>query len=49
MAGKFEGLNDEQWDKLENLLPEEPEKRGKGMPHVPFRNVLNTICINNWM
>ena len=43
MPGKFEGLSDEQWKLLEPLLPPEPEKRGKGMPHGDWRKVLNTI------
>ena len=43
MAGRFEGLNDGQWAVLEHLLPPEPEKRKRGMPHASFRCVLNTI------
>ena len=43
MAGRFEGLSDAQWAFLEPLLPPEPPKRGKGMPHAPFRCVLNSI------
>ena len=42
-AGKFNGISDEQWELLKGLMPEEKEKRGKGMPHAPFRNILNTI------
>jgi hypothetical protein len=42
MAGRFEGLSDLEWKLFEDLLPQSPEKRGRGMPHVPFRKVLNT-------
>ena len=42
MAGRFEGLSDLEWKLFEDLLPQPPEKRGRGMPHVPFRKVLNT-------
>lgn len=42
MAGRFEGLSDLEWQLFEDLFPT-PEKRGKGMPHVPFRYVLNTL------
>jgi hypothetical protein len=31
-----------EWKLFEDLFPE-PEKRGKGMPHSPFRFVLNTL------
>ena len=43
MPGAFEGVTDEQWMVLEKLLPPAPEKRGRGMPPAPFRNVLNSI------
>ena len=43
MPGKFKGLTDVQWEMLRPLLPGEPEKRGKGMPHGDWRKVLNTI------
>lgn len=43
MAGRFEGLSDEMWFVLEKILPPPPQKRGKGMPHAPFRCVLNSI------
>lgn len=43
MSGRFVGLNDDQWMVLEALLPPPPKKRGKGMPHVPFRCILNSI------
>ena len=43
MAGRFEGVSDLECKLFEDVLPKEPEKRGKGMPHVPFRAVLNTL------
>ena len=43
MAGRFEGISDTQWEILERLLPPEPNKRGRGMPHTPFRCVMNSI------
>jgi transposase len=42
MAGRFEGLSDLEWKLFEDLLPQPSEKRGRGMPHVPFCKVLNT-------
>ncbi|WP_199192514.1 hypothetical protein [Chlorogloea sp. CCALA 695] len=42
MAGRFEGLSDLEWKLFEELLPQPSEKRGRGMPHSPFRKVLNT-------
>ena len=43
MAGRFEGMSDGAWDIFKNLLPPEPLRRGRGMPHAPFRCVLNSI------
>ena len=43
MAGRFEGVSDDQWDMFEALLPKPSAKRGRGMPHAPFRCVLNSI------
>jgi len=43
MSGRFEGLSDAEWKLFEDLLPPEPVKRKRGMPHVPFRYVLNTL------
>ncbi len=43
MAGKFIGLTDAQWAVIAPLLPEQPEKQGKGRPHARFRDILNTI------
>lgn len=41
--GRFEGLNDLQWEMIQTQLPKEPEKRGRGYPHAPWRGVCNTI------
>ena len=41
--GRFEGLTDTQWQMIEPLLPREPEQRGKGYPHAPWRQICNTI------
>ncbi len=43
MAGRFEGLSDLEWKLFEDMFPKEPEKRGKGMPHAPYRYVLNSL------
>lgn len=43
MAGRFEGLSDFEWRLFEDVLPPEPTKRGRGMPHSPFRKVFNTL------
>ncbi len=43
MAGRFEGMSEAAWAMFEGLLPPEPAKRGRGMPHAPFRLVLNSI------
>jgi transposase len=42
MAGRFEGLSDLEWKLFEDLFAI-PERRGKGMPHAPYRDVLNTL------
>ena len=42
MAGRFEGLSDLEWRLFEDVFPPAPQKRGRGMPHAPFRKVLNT-------
>ncbi len=38
----YEPLTDAQWLTLELLFPT-PIKRGRGKPHAPWRNVLNSI------
>src|SRR4029453_8574884 len=43
MAGRFEGLRDLEWQLFVDLFPPEPPTRGRGMPHVPFRKVVNTL------
>jgi transposase len=43
MAGTYEGLSNLGWKLLADLLPPEPTKRGRGMPHTPFRQVVNTL------
>jgi transposase len=43
MAGRFEGLSDLEWRLFEDIFPQESEKRDRGMPHAPFRHVLNTL------
>src|SRR5215471_14614553 len=43
MAGRFEGLSDLEWRLFEDLFPPAPPKRGRGMPHAPFRQILHTM------
>jgi transposase len=43
MAGTFEGLTDLEWKLFADVFPPEPAKRGRGMPHPPFRQVVNTL------
>ena len=43
MAGRFEGVSDLEWRLFADVLPPAPPKRGRGMPHAPFRNILNTL------
>ena len=43
MAGTFEGLSDLEWKLFADLFPQEPSKRGRGMPHTIFRKVVNTL------
>ena len=43
MAGRFEGLSDLEWRLFEDVLPAAPMKRSRGMPHVPFRKIVNTL------
>ncbi len=42
MALRFEGLSNLECKLFEDLLPQLPQKRGRGMPHVAFLMVLNT-------
>ena len=41
--GRFEGVSDTQWEVIKGLVPQEPEARGRGYPHAPWRNVCNSI------
>ena len=43
MAGRFEGVSDLEWRLFEDVFPPTPPKRGRGMPHAPFRKILNTL------
>jgi transposase len=43
MAGTFAGLSDIEWQLFADLFPPGPTKRGRGMPHTPFRTVVNTL------
>jgi len=43
MAGRFEGLSDLEWRLFEDVFPPAPPKRSRGMPHAPFRQILNTL------
>jgi hypothetical protein len=43
MAGTFEGVSDLEWKLFAALFPPEPMKWGRGMPHPPFRKVVNTV------
>lgn len=43
LAGRFEGLSDLEWKLFEDIFPPEPSRRGKGMPHAPYRQILNSF------
>src|SRR4051794_27380110 len=43
MAGRFEGMSDLEWRLFEDIFPPAPPKRGRGMPHAPFRKIVNTL------
>lgn len=43
MAGTFAGVSDLEWKRFADLFPPEPSQRGRGMPHTPFRQVVNTL------
>ena len=40
----YEPLTDREWELLESLFPK-PVKRGRGKPHTPWRNVVNSILM----
>ncbi len=43
MAGRFVGLSDLEWKLFEDVSAKVYEQRERGMPHAPFRYVLNTL------
>ena len=43
MAGRVEGVSDLEWRLFEDIFPPAPPKRRRGMPHAPFRKILNTL------
>jgi transposase len=43
MAGRFEGFSDLEWRLFIDIMPPEPPTRGRGMPHTPLRQVVNTL------
>ena len=43
MAGRFEVVSDVEWRLCEDVLPPAPSKCGRGMPHAPFRTLLNSL------
>ncbi len=43
MAGRFVGLSDLESKLFEDVMAKEGEKRERGMPHAPFRYVVNTL------
>jgi transposase len=43
MAGRFEGLSDLEWYLFADIFRPEPTMRARGMPHTPFRKVVNTL------
>jgi transposase len=43
MAGRFDGLSDLEWQLFMDIFPPAPPRRGRGMPHTPFRKVVNSL------
>jgi transposase len=43
MAGRFEGLSAPAWQLVADIFPPAPPPRGRGRPHIPFRQVVNTL------
>lgn len=43
MAGTFEELSALERKLFADLFPPEPGRLGRGMPHTPFRKVVNTL------
>jgi transposase len=42
MAGTCEGFTELEWTLLADIFPPEWPKRGRGLPHTPFRHLVNT-------
>src|SRR5262245_41964300 len=43
MAGRFERLSDLEWHLFADIFAPESTPRGRGMPHTPFRKVVNSL------
>jgi hypothetical protein len=43
MAGRFEGLSAPAWQLVADIFPPVPPPRGRGRPHTPCRQVVNTL------
>jgi transposase len=43
MAGRFDGLSGLEWHLVADIFPSAPPRRRRGMPHTPFRKVVNTL------
>jgi len=43
MAGRFEGVSDEQWDAMKAYFPQRSENPGRGHPPTAPRRVVNSI------
>lgn len=43
MSGRFEGINDAQWDLIATYLPSRKRGPKGGMPPADFRHVINSI------
>ncbi len=43
MAGRFEGVSDQQWEAMEAYFPRRPDKPRRGHPPTSPRRVVNSI------
>jgi transposase len=43
MVGRFDGLTDVEWQLFADIFPPPPVRRGRGMRHTPFRQVVHTL------
>jgi len=43
MAGRFEGVSALEWRLFEDVFLPAPSPRGRGMPHMPLKTILNTL------